>query len=151
MILIRWLLAWLAAVMVTSLLGSVIQTQFNLSRLSALGAEVSLEERMRTTLFDLASFAPTWAVIVALALLLAFLVAAVVAHYAAGWRTGWMALAGFAGVAAALLIMDLLLPVTPLAAARTMTGFLTMSLAGAVGGWVYAGLNRAGAPPSKSG
>jgi len=137
---IRWLLAWLAAVAVATLLGSIIQTQFNLARIAALDSPISLSRRLETTLFDLASFAPLWAVIVALALLIALVVAGLLGRRWPRWRTGLFVLAGFAAVATALLVMNAMLPVTPVGAARTVTGIVAMSLAGALAGWTYARL-----------
>lgn len=134
---IRWLLAWLAAVVVATILGSIIQTQFNLARISALDSPVPLSIRLETTLFDLASFGPIWAVIVALGLLIALVVASAVARRIPRLHTGLFVVAGFLAVAAALWTMNAMLPVTPVGAARSLTGILAMSLAGALAGWVY--------------
>ena len=135
---LRWLLAWVAAVVVTAVLGSIVQTQFNLARIAALDGPVGLGNRLETTGFDLVSFAPTFAVIVALALLIAFVVAGALARWIGRGRKILFMLAGFAAIAAALAIMSAMLPVTPIGATRSVTGFLTLSLTGAAGGWVYA-------------
>ncbi len=134
---IRWLLAWLAAVVVATVLGSMIQTQFNLARIAALDEPVSLALRLETTLFDLASFAPLWAVIVSLGMLIALVTAAMLARRWPQLRTGLFVLAGFLAIAVALLVMNAMLPVTPVGAARTVTGMVTMSLPGALAGWIH--------------
>lgn len=134
---LRWLLAWLLAVLVTAAAGSIVQTQLNIARIVELGATVGFGERLNTTLKDLVGFAPVWAIIVAAGLLVALLVA--------GWlgrkwppHAPWLhALAGFTAPLVALLVMEAMLPVTAVAAARSWNGVFLMSLPGAFGGWLY--------------
>ncbi len=134
---VRWLLAWLAALAVATVLGSIVQTQFNLARIAALDTAIPWSMRLETTLFDLASFAPLWAVIVALGLLIALVAALPVARRLPRMRTGVFVLAGFLAVATSLVVMNAMLPVTPVGAARTTGGLLSMSLTGALAGWVH--------------
>ena len=57
----RWSIAvgyWLLAVLATTLVGSIVQTQFNLAQLAALGQPVGLGLRLHTTGLDLLRFAP---------------------------------------------------------------------------------------------
>ncbi len=135
-----WFLAWLAAVLVTAIGGSVVQTQINIARVVELGVPVGLGERLETTLQDLAGFAPLWAIIVAAGLLVALLVASALVHRWRRFPVGLHVLAGFAAPLAAVLIMDAMLPITAIAAARTGTGAVLISLPGGVGGWLYARL-----------
>ncbi|WP_376693539.1 hypothetical protein [Wenzhouxiangella sp. EGI_FJ10409] len=137
---LKWFLAWLAAVLVTAGLGSVIQTQLNLARIAELGAPVGVSERLETTLHDLVGFAPLWAIIVAAAMLVALPVAGGLARRWPTLSTGLFVLAGFLAPLVALLVMDGMLPITPIAAARSLSGLLLLSLPGAVGGWLYARL-----------
>ncbi len=141
MYLLRWIAALLAAVVVSAGLGSIIQTQFNLARIAALNEAIGLGARLEVTAFDLISFAPLYAVILALALLIAMLVSTWLVRFLPRARTApqalLFALAGFAAVACALVIMNLMMPVTIIAATRTTAGLILLSLAGAVGGWVY--------------
>lgn len=134
---IRWLLAWLAAVIVTAVAGSIIQTQLNLARIVALGTPVGLDERVETTLQDLIGFAPVWGIIVAGGLLVALLVASALARRWPRFSVGLHVLAGFLAPLVALVIMEAMMPVTVVAAARTWTGALMISLPGAAGGWLY--------------
>lgn len=134
---VRWLLAWMAAVLVTGVLGSIVQTQFNLARIAALDEPITWSVRLETTLSDLAGFAPAWMVITGLGLLIALLVAGWLGRRWPRWNTFLHALAGFLAVAAALSIMNAMLPVTPVAAARTWAGFVWICLPGAIGGWMY--------------
>ena len=131
------ILGWSAAVLTTTVLGSVIQTQLNLGAIARIYQPVSLTERVGTTLFDLGSFGPTWAAIVALAFLIAFVVAGLLARRWPARRAMLLPLAGFVAVLTALLVMDAMLPVTVIAAARSAPGLMLMSLTGALGGWVY--------------
>lgn len=134
---LRWLLAWLVAVLVTAVAGSIVQTQFNIGRIVQLGATVDFGERLETTLQDLAGFAPVWAIIVAAGLLVALLVAGGLARKWPGHAPWLFALAGFTAPLVALLVMEAMLPVTVVAATRSWTGALLMSLPGAFGGWLY--------------
>lgn len=140
------LLAWLFATVLAAFFGSVIQTQVNLAGLVALGVEIPFQLRVDTTVDDLAGFAPLWAAIVAAGFLLAFVVAAFLSRLLPTWRVSLHALAGATAVLAALLIMQSMLGIQPIAAARSLTGLVGMSLAGALGGLVYA-LNTA--PPTR--
>ncbi len=134
---VRWLLAWLAAVAVVTLLGSVVQTQFNLARITGLDVAVPWSMRIETTLFDLAHFAPVWAAIMALAMVIGLPIAGLLAWRWQAFRQMLYPLAGFVAVLAALLVMDAMLPVTPVGAARTWIGLISMALPGALAGWTY--------------
>lgn len=134
--------AYLAAVLLTTLAGSIIQTQFNLAALAALGAEIGPTQRLRTTLDDLAGFTPAWGAIVAAGLLLALPVAAWLGRKRPAWRSALCALAGALAVLVALWSMRLALGLTAVAAARTPLGMLLLAVSGACGGWLYARLTR---------
>ena len=135
---VRWIVGWAVAVVVAAALGSIIQTQYNLARLAGLGESFSTRTRLDTTLFDLVSFAPTYAVVMALALLIALVVAGVLVRYLGRWPMALFVLAGFAAVAAALGLMSAMLPVTVISAARSAGGFILLCLAGALGAWLHA-------------
>ncbi len=136
-IIVRWLLAWLAAVIVVTLLGSMVQTQFNLARITALDVAVPWLVRIETTLFDLGHFAPIWAAIMALAMVIAMPVAGLIARRWREYRGLLYSLAGFVAVFVALTVVNAMLPVTPVGAARTWPGLVSMALPGALAGWVY--------------
>lgn len=137
---LRWFLSWLAAVVVTAAIGSVIQTQINIARISGLGVEVTAWERFVTTGQDLLGFAPLWGIIVAAGLLVALLVAGGLARRWPARSVSLHVLAGFAAPMVALLVMDAMLPVTVVAAARSWGGLVLMSLPGGLGGWLYVAL-----------
>ena len=137
---LRVVAAWLLAVLCATLLGAVVQTQFNLASLSGLGVEVSLAERLRATLHDLVNFSPLYAVVVAAAFLPAFLLSGLLARGWPRWRLPLHVAAGLAAIPVALLVMNRLLPVTPIAAARGQAGVLALGLCGALAGLVFARL-----------
>lgn len=134
---LRWLAAWLLAVVVTGAGGSVVQTQFNLARIVEMGQPVSLHERLSTTFADLVGFAPLWSIIVAAALVIAFPVAAGLSRLWPAGRAALHVLAGFCAVLVALMVMSAMLPVTAVAAARTVGGLFAMAVPGALGGVLY--------------
>ncbi len=145
MIVVRWLVAWVLAVLVTAATSSVFQSQFNIARIAALDEPVSLRTRLEMTLFDLVSFAPTYAIIVALGLVIAFVVAGLLTRRRTGaGRAGLFALAGAVAIGVALWLMSAMLPVTVISAARSTFGFVALCLAGALGGWLHAAVMARG-------
>lgn len=133
----RIMAGWLAAVVVASVAGSLIQSQFTLAAVGRLHAPVALRDRLALYGHDLVHFAPLWAVIVALALLLAFLAAGWLAQRRPSWRAVLFPLAGMLAVLTTLLVMQAMLPVSVIAAARSLPGMLMLCLGGALGGLVY--------------
>lgn len=137
---LRLILAFLAAVMVTAALSAIAQTQFNLAALQELGLPMPLAVRLRTTVADLAGFSPLYAGVTAVALGTAFPVAALLARLLPRARAFLFALAGGTGIFTALAIMNQLLGLTVIAAARSSLGLASLILAGALGGLVFARL-----------
>lgn len=131
------LFGWSAAVVTAGLSGSLVQSQINLAAIAGLGQSLSAKDRIDMTLFDLGSFAPLWTAIIAFAFLPAFLVAGGAALRFPGARAWLFPLAGFVAVVTALAVMDAMLPVTVVAAARTLIGLFLLGLCGALGGWMY--------------
>lgn len=138
-----WLGRWLLAALLSGGLGTVIQTQVNLHAIAALGAPVPPAVRLSATGTDLLGFAPLWAVLCAVAFLPAFPVASWLAARVPGRCVAPLhALAGGAAVMVMLLVMEAVLPVMPVAAARTPPGMLAMALPGLAGGWLFARLKK---------
>lgn len=135
---------FLLAVAVAAVSGSVVQTQFNLAALRALGVELPASIWLATTARDLVGFAPTYALVVAVAFLPALPVAAGLARRWPGFRQGLYTLAGGAAILAALLAMNALLSITTIAATRSLAGLAAMVATGALGGLVYARLSSSG-------
>lgn len=143
----RLLLAFLAAILLSAVLGSLVQTQVSLAALSGLGVDIGLAERLRASGADLLGFAPMYAAVVAVAFLLGFPVAALLGHVLPGLRTRLYALAGAVAILTALILMRTLIGLSPIASAREVHGLALHGLAGAVGGLGFAWLrarHRAG-------
>lgn len=138
----RWrarLVGFVLALLVATLSGTVLQTQFNLAALTALGAEIRLTTRLTTTLHDLLGFAPVYAGLVAAA----FAVALPLAAFGRRWLplpAGLAyAMAAALGVWLAFMVVDAMAPMpTLIAATRSLAGTLAMLAGAALGGLVFA-------------
>ena len=137
MLWLKTILAWAVAVVTAVLLGSLLQTQINLAALTALDVPISFAQRIAATWHDWTQFAPIYALLIAVTFLIAWIVAGMLNRLWPEWRTAVFVLAGGLSVWALLVIMAGVLPITPIAAARSGTGVLALSLAGALGGWLY--------------
>lgn len=140
---LRTLLYFLLAVLLASALGSVLQTQFNLANLQALGAPMSLSVRLHTTGLDLLGFSPTFAVLVLLGFVFALPSASLLTR---SWPAGrWLlfALAGALAVLAAMALANALLPMpTLIGANRSLAGTLGLMACGSLGALLFARLAR---------
>lgn len=135
---IRALLGWVIAVTGAVALGSVAQTQFNLSRIHELGVPVDLLTRANATWHDLINFTPAYALLVSIAFVIAWPVAGLLKRWLPDQRPLLFILAGFSAIWAMIAIMNQVLPVTGIAATRSLAGVLTLALTGALAGWLYA-------------
>ena len=129
--------AFLLAVAATYVTAAAAATQAVMASLSGMGVDVSLADRLATTLADQVGMFATFAPLLAIALGIGFAVAALVCRWLPGWRrVGYLA-AGFAAVVAMHMLLRAVLDVTPVAAARTIAGLTIQGLAGALGGHVF--------------
>lgn len=139
----RLAIAFLVAVLVAAILGSIAQTQFNLAEITQLGGPVTSDIRAKVTTEDLVGFGPVMAAIVAAAFLPAFVAAFVVMRLLPAPRALIYAGAGFFGLWAAFSLMGFFTPMpTLVAAARSTVGLTTLSAAGLVGGLVFSWLSH---------
>lgn len=137
---LKLLFAWLAATSLAAAVGSILQTQFNLAAISAIGAPVPFAVRLQTTLQDLAGFAPTYAAVVAVGFLVAFLVTGPLVRRWPQRRSSLYTLAGAAAIITAILLMNAALPITGIGATRSPAGLIALGAAGALGGRLFAAL-----------
>ena len=90
----EYLFAWLLAVLVTAVTGSIIQSQFVLTGLEQVGVSISLSSRFYTTFNDLAGLLPGYGAVIALGLLPAFLLASWIrrklVYRPVGVPAGWL-------------------------------------------------------------
>lgn len=133
----RIFLGWGIAVVSAVVLGSVIQTQFNMASLVRLGVDVGWGQRLYATWHDLVNFTPAYALLVSIAFALAWPVAGLLGRWLPDHRPLRFTLAGFAAIWVMIAVMNLALPVTGIAATRSLSGVIALSLVGAVAGWLY--------------
>ncbi len=135
--LVPLLLAWVVA----AAWGSVVQTQWNLQALAALGVNIPLAERISTTWQDLMGFAPLYGGILAAGWLPALPVAALLARRWPTWRMGLLAAAAGVGMVAAVRAVDAVAPMPAfIDATRHLPGLLTMAAGAVAAGLLYAWL-----------
>ncbi|NMZ68256.1 hypothetical protein SAMN05216370_1488 [Pseudomonas peli] len=144
---LRTLLYFFLAVLLASVMGTVLQTQFNLANLQALGAPMPLGVRVQTTCLDLLGFSPTFAILVILGFIFALPAASLLARL---WPMGrWLlfTLAGALAVLAAMALANALLPMpTLIGANRTLAGTVGLMACGSLGALLFAGLMRRSSP-----
>ena len=144
---LRTLLYFFLAVLLASVMGTVLQTQFNLANLQALGAPMPLGVRVQTTCLDLLGFSPTFAILVILGFIFALPAASLLARL---WPMGrWLlfTLAGALAVLAAMALANALLPMpTLIGANRTFAGTVGLMACGSLGALLFAVLMRRSSP-----
>lgn len=133
---------FIAAVLVTVTAASFAHTHFTIQALRAVGAEVPPSVAMETVGNDFVGLAPSFGMVIAIALLLGFIIAGIARRFVRLPRPVAFALAGGAALATALSLMRLSYEITPIASARSWAGFLTLAAAGALGGLVFASVSR---------
>lgn len=146
----RTLLYFFVAVLLASALGSVLQTQFNLASLQALGAPMPLGVRLQTTCLDLLGFSPIFALLIILGFVFALPAASLLSRSWPVARWLWFALAGALAVLAAMALANALLPMpTLIGANRSLAGTLGLMACGSLGALLFAVLARR-SPPAQA-
>jgi aldose sugar dehydrogenase len=137
---LKLLLCFIAALVVGTFLGSLIQTQFNLAALQSLGVGISTEVRLRTSFQDLVNFGPVYALIFGCSLLVSLPAALYLGQWAGRrWRVPLCALTAAFGLWAAFQIVDALAPMpTLIAATRGTAGTLALLTSAALSGALFA-------------
>jgi len=139
----------LIATLVTFIIASALHTQSVLSGLILVGAEIPVSVRIKTVFVDFAGLLPTYGVIVFIGMLIAMSIALLIANklltaspkHANGAQSSklWLfSLAGAVAVFTLLSAMHPILEVSIIAGARGLSGMLTQSIAGAIGGFTFA-------------
>lgn len=132
---------YLAAVIGTSILISVVSTQLVLEDVASFGLHVSRDDRLAATLHDLMGLAVPLLLLVGLSFLVAFTVAKHACRHIGGNRTLWFMAAGLLSVPAAILGIKFAMGGTLLAAARSDVGMFLIACCSMLGGWLYAWLS----------
>jgi hypothetical protein len=129
---------FLAAVIDTSILTSIVSTQLVLADVRSFGLTVSFGDRVQATLHDLLGLALPLLVLIGLSFLVAFAVARYAIRLIGGNKMMWFMAAGFTSVPAGIVLIKYFMGGTLLASARTSLGMLLVALCGMAGGWVFA-------------
>lgn len=132
-------LPFCGAVLVATLLGSIVQTQFNLAALQQLGATIPGSVRVHATVHDLFSFSPTFAALVIAAFIVALPLAAWLSPALGALRWLVFLLAGALAVWLALSVANAVAPMpTLIGANRTLAGTLALMVCGSIGSLAFA-------------
>ncbi len=136
-------LAFAASALLAIVWGSLVQTQFNLNALVALGVEMPVRLRLLTSAQDLAEFGPVYAGIVLAGWVPAFLVAAWLARKVPTFRVVLFTLAAGVALVTSVKATDAVAPMPVLIdATRGLAGLLTMAAGSALGGALFARWTR---------
>lgn len=139
---LRLVLHFAIAALLTFVLASLAHSQQVLSRLMALGIDVTAPVYLSSSIDDLIGLLPGYGPVIAIAMLLGWSVGALIKRYATKVSGYIYPLTG----ALAMLVMHLamypLLNVTLIAGARGSTGLLLQCLAGLVGGYLFSRLRN---------
>lgn len=128
---------FLLSVAVTTVAGSITQTQFNLSAIADLGVTITPAHRAGVAIQDLAGFTPAFGAIVLVGFLIAFSATALLRRRWPLRADRLYALAGATAIGTALFATYQLFGLTAVAAARGTLGFVCLLLCGAAGGYLF--------------
>lgn len=137
--LIRYAVAFIVAVLCTSLLSSIFSSQSVIASLQHVGADVPFGTRLSMTLGDF-KVLETLAAATAACFFVGFWVAAACNKFISDNRPAWFTLAGACGLICTLLLMSWFLQLMPIAGARSTLGLASQGLAGACGGYLFSKL-----------
>ncbi|WP_306251835.1 hypothetical protein [Parvularcula sp. IMCC14364] len=131
--------AWLIAGGIGYVLASSFSTQFVLQDLAALGAPITVEQRVSSTWSDILG-AWQYFVVVLAAFAVGFFIASLVKAYIPFLARVAYPVAGAAAIAAALSLMKINFGIIPVIGAQTDLGFLFQVFAGGLGGLAFEAL-----------
>ncbi|RUO59028.1 hypothetical protein [Pseudidiomarina insulisalsae] len=135
---LRICIAFVLAVLAGAIVGSIIQTQFNLAALVELSVPIPFDVRISTIIHDLIHFSPIFGVILVCVLIVALPLAYLFSRVTPVAERWWFIGAGFMGVLVGLEVVNLLAPMpTLIAATRGWAGLLAMAATGALAGWIF--------------
>lgn len=137
---LKWLLAFIAALLVGTLLGSLVQTQFNLLAIQSMGFPVPFEVRLMTSAQDLLFFGPVFAALFGGSFLVSQPVSLLINRWLPPvWHPPLCAAGAAAGLGVTLKLVDTLAPMpTLIAATRSASGTLALVACAALAGWLFA-------------
>jgi hypothetical protein len=140
---LRFLAGWIVGTVVTTAVAAFVQTQNVLDRLSGIGAEIGLGDRLSMTAYDVFHFGSFFIIFVSIATLIAYLAGLLVYRVAGFGRPVVFAVAGAVAMIVMLLLMkEVFFGVHLVGGARDGFGLALQMIAGALGGLAFARLTR---------
>jgi hypothetical protein len=140
--LLRVIIAFLVAVVATTVLAVMTQSLFVMLGLLDVGAPFQIGAFISMVGSDLIGLGPVYAIIIAIGFLIALVVARLILLVLPDMRVVAYSLAGAVCMIVILIaIRELLFGVQLIAGARTLSGLLSQVVAGGVGGYVFARLS----------
>jgi hypothetical protein len=137
----KTILLFIGAVLLASLLTSLVSTQIVIAELNNFGIRVSLTDRLCATVKDLYGLGVSLFVMITPGFLIGFIIAKYAHHLLGGNRTLWYITAGFSTFPITLLLIKYFMGVTLLASARTSFGMLLVACCCMLGGWMFANVS----------
>lgn len=142
-VVVNVILAYLASVIIATLLASIFSTQFVIAGLSEAGASVSMTERLSMTGYDFINMGKLYGIFIAIGLAIAFMAGKIVYHFAKTGRSMVYIVAGMTCFIVMLYLMKAVFFGVPIiAGARSALGLAFQALAGGVAGYAFAWLTR---------
>ncbi len=139
----RIVAGYVAAVVVMLALGAFTATQYDLSALAAVGAPVSMDQRLAMGLANIPAMAQIYGSLIAVGFLIAFVVAGFTVKPLPLPRPVIYAAAGLVAIAAFHLLSEPVFFGVPLiSGARSLSGLMAQAAMGAVAGFVFALITR---------
>ena len=139
----RLIIGWLLASIAAGLLSSLANSYVNLSGLTALGVEISLNMRAEQFIADYKGVGPILTLLIAIGMAIALSVAGIIRLKIKPLRAIVYMLAGSASMLVMFTLMEQAFFGTPIIqGARTASGLAMQALCGAMGGLVFAGVTR---------
>ena len=135
---IRQIVGFVVAVAVAAVGSSFFSSHFVLRGLESLGVDVELADRFAMYAHDVVGMSLMAGAVAGTGLLIALSVAALIVRFLPRLRTLGYVLAGVAAMVVALMAMQSVLGMMPMAGARTWGGLAAQGVAGALGGYVFA-------------
>lgn len=138
MIVVRRILAFIAAILVTEVTIALVNAHSVMGRLAELGVEIPLGRRLATYGEDVLGLAGTFVPVLALGFGIAFTVAWATERWLLpGWRRIGYPLAGLVCMAVVLWGLGQIFLTHPVPATRSLGGYLAILACGAAGGAVF--------------
>jgi hypothetical protein len=128
---------FIAAVIVTYILGALFISQGNIGAVVGMGFDVTLGDRVDAAIHDLTHMYDLYLPLVTIGLLIAFLVTGIILRFVPNLRFVGFVLAGVVGMIALHVIMKAVLGLSGIAPTREIMGLLAQGVAGGFGGYAY--------------